>query len=395
MNALPGATDLLRLFASSALTFGWLSLSLLARQLVRLKLAAFALSVLVMPLLAGLQLVHWLCLCLDEVLCRGYRQVRVEAPVFVLGIPRSGTTLAHRVLAEDPQFTTFTTWECVLAPSVIQRRLLRWVGRVDRRLGGHGRRLLDGLIGRIAASLDGIHPVSLDAPEEDYLGLLPVLGCFLQVVPFPFSRRAWRLGRLDRDMPPAERKRLLRFYRSLVQRHLYAAPPGQRFLSKNAAFASWAGSLAETFPDARFIACLREPLQVVPSQLSALAGGCALFGHRADDPVFVERLMSTLEHGYHHLMDFAADRPGQAVVVPEPALRESLAATFEAAYRQLGIECSAGWQVRLRQRGGAARRFRSTHRPTPACFGLSAEGIVRRFRSVYRRSDTPFGREAA
>jgi hypothetical protein len=221
------------------------------------------------------------------------------------------------------------------------------------------------------------------------------MACFLQIVAFPFSRRAWSLGRMYTDMPPAERARLMRFYRSLVQRHLHAASPGKRFLSKNAAFSSWAGSLAETFPDARFIACLREPLQVVPSQLSALAGGCALFGHRADDPVFMERLMSALEHGYHHLMDFAADKPGRAVLVAEPDLRKNLAATIEDAYRQLGLAVSAEWQTRLMQRGGAARRFRSTHRPTPASFGLSPEGILRRFQSVYRRPDTPFGREAA
>jgi hypothetical protein len=40
----------------------------------------------------------------DEVLYRGYRKVEVEAPVFIAGQPRSGTTFLHRTMSADENF---------------------------------------------------------------------------------------------------------------------------------------------------------------------------------------------------------------------------------------------------------------------------------------------------
>ncbi|MEM6704121.1 MAG: sulfotransferase, partial [Acidobacteriota bacterium] len=45
-----------------------------------------------------LQCVHWLGFLLDELFYRGYRRVRIERPLFILGLPRSGTTHLHRTL---------------------------------------------------------------------------------------------------------------------------------------------------------------------------------------------------------------------------------------------------------------------------------------------------------
>ena len=87
-----------------------------ARHLQRLLVVALAL-----PPFACLQLLHWIGFALDEILFRGYRDIEIRQPTFVLGVPRSGTTFLHRLLAHDPQFTTFSTWECFFAPSISER----------------------------------------------------------------------------------------------------------------------------------------------------------------------------------------------------------------------------------------------------------------------------------
>ncbi|WP_166805004.1 sulfotransferase [Nitrosococcus wardiae] len=74
-----------------------------------------------LPVFGLVQGLHWLGFLFDEIFFRGYRKVSVFQPLLVLGPPRSGTTLLHRVLAQDSQFTTFATWECLFAPSVTQR----------------------------------------------------------------------------------------------------------------------------------------------------------------------------------------------------------------------------------------------------------------------------------
>ena len=73
----------------------------------------FVLLVAAFPLFVLLQLVHWLSMLLDDVLFRGYRDIEVREPIFVLGPPRSGTTHLHHVLSADTGTTTFRTWECL------------------------------------------------------------------------------------------------------------------------------------------------------------------------------------------------------------------------------------------------------------------------------------------
>lgn len=239
------------------------------------------LFLLALPLFFAVQLVHWLCLALDELLFPGYRRTPVTAPIFITGIPRSGTTYLHRALAADGEFCVFTTWEVLLAPSVLQRRCVQAMAAVDRWLGSPGRRLLDTLFRHFGEGLDDIHPVSLGAPEEDYLLLLPAASCFFLLLAFPFDPWLRRLPIPD-QLTENSRQRLIGFYHSLLQRHLYSTPEPRRLLSKNAAFAGWPPYLLAQYPDACIIICARHPEAALASQIRALAPARAVFGTDAD-----------------------------------------------------------------------------------------------------------------
>jgi hypothetical protein len=64
-----------------------------------------------------------------------FRRQQIRQPVFVLGVPRSGTTFLHRALAADAAFTTTRTWELLFAPSLCQRYLIRGLIAVDSSWG--------------------------------------------------------------------------------------------------------------------------------------------------------------------------------------------------------------------------------------------------------------------
>ena len=238
-----------------------------------LKLAA------ALPPYTALQLAHVAGFAADRLFYSAERGQEVPAPLFVLGIPRSGTTFVHRLLAEDSaRFSSMRTWEALLAPSVSERRLWQTLGAADAALGGAGRRLRDALVRRAVGDFDAVHPVSADDAEEDYLALLPLAGCFLAALAAPERAELWRLATLDRA-PETERALLLGAYRRILQKHCFASGDGRQLLSKNAAFASWAGALAEAFPDAQFIVCIREPEAALTSQLSAIAGASRALGN--------------------------------------------------------------------------------------------------------------------
>ncbi|WP_370300182.1 sulfotransferase, partial [Abyssibacter sp.] len=209
-----------------------------------------------MPPYLAVQTMHWAGFALDELLYAGYRGVRVDQPLFVLGIPRSGTTFVHRTLAADPAFTTLSTWEAVLAPSITERRVWLALAQVDDRLGRPASRLLNRFVRRLAGDFDDIHGVDLTAAEEDYLALIPAAGCFLLALGLPASQDLWGLATFDETLDDADRSILLDFYHALLQKHLYVHGPDRRILSKNAAFASWAPALAARYPEARFLVCV-------------------------------------------------------------------------------------------------------------------------------------------
>jgi len=338
-----------------------------------------------LPVLALAQLIHWLGFLLDDLLFRGWRNVEVHAPVFVLGVPRSGTTRLHQVLAQDPQFTTFRTWECLFAPSVTQRRFWLALARIDTSLGRPFGRLLGWLERRVFAGLDDVHAMSLRTPEEDYFALMPILSCFILALPFPGFEHIWRIGRFDRDLPQDERRLILAYYRDCLKRHLYVHGSDRLLLSKNAAFAPLAQSLADRFPDARFIVCLRDPLETVPSQLSSIADGLAFFGVPPDSAPVRDRLVAQLAFYYENL-DALRRRlpPERHAALGMAELRAGLAPALERIYDKLGLALSPAFAATLAAEQASARRYRSSHHYSLEQFGLDAAEIRRRFAAAYR-----------
>jgi hypothetical protein len=185
-------------------------------------------------------------------------------------------------------------------------------------------------------------------------------------------------------MPAAERQRLLEFYANALRRHLYVHGPDKRLLSKNAAFAPLANSLARTFPDARFLVCLRDPVQTVPSQLSSIQDGLAFFGVPADSAPIRERFIEQLVFYYTNLRDLAEHgAPGRTVTKTLPQLKSDLAGSVRDAYRQLGIPLSPDFAATLAEAAAPAKAYRSGHRYELAQFGLDADAIARRFVDAY------------
>jgi len=333
------------------------------------------------PLYCGFQSLHWLGFLLDELFFRAYRQVEVTAPLFITGIPRSGTTFVHRTLATDTrQFTTVSTWEAILAPSVTERKFIRALSALDRATGAFGHRLLTRLIRSASGEFNDIHEVDPAAPEEDYLWLLPAGSCFILLLAFPFSPWLKQVGRLD-TVPAHRRGPLLMFYKRCLQKHLYCAGSRKRLLSKNAAFASWAGSLSHLFPDAKFILCIREPKSALSSQLSSLASARSLF---ATDPggTATTRLFTEIFSGnYTHLERFTKEQPPASVAVVDIGdLKAGPARTIGAALEQLAIPLSPELTSALSR---LKANHQSRHQHSPETFDLKDNEIEVCLRPAY------------
>ena len=345
-------------------------------------LAAIVL-ILLFPLLLIWQVFHWVGFAVDEVLFRGYRRIDVRRPLFVLGPPRTGTTHLHRVLAADERTTTFSTWECLFGLSITGRYVCLGLARLDRLLGRPVGRLASWLGGRMLGSMDDVHEFGISEPEEDFLCLMPVASCFILIVAFPAAPWLWSTARLDRDVGERERRALLRFYRRAIQRHLYVFGRHKQYLSKNPSSSGMAQSLLEEFPDARIVACSRDPVATVPSQLSSLEPSLRLLGFKGVTTALRDSLVDLLEFYYEHLNDVQRRYPERMASINNDELRNDLANGIARVYAEIGLDIDDAFAERLRSASTASRGFESRHSYTLEDYGLDAAEIRNRFEPVW------------
>ncbi len=307
---------LIQLIHSLGRYLGWFICSIWpgAHPGAPLSFARLVFLLLVLPAIIAVQFIHWVGLLIDEVLFGTYRKIEVKAPVFISGIPRSGTTFVHRTIAENSDnFTYFKTWEAILAPSITERKCLRMAAHMDAALGGYLLKLIHKTLSRFTGALDDIHEVGLSSPEEDYLALLPVGGCFLLVFAFPFSTYLRSLGKLD-EMPVEHRERLLNGYHRCLQKHLYCSGADNRLLSKNAAFSTWLPFLQKKYPDGSFMVCVRDPERALSSQLSSLEGARSAFGSDPNGEHTSALMLTTFEHSYRSINSFLQEASNEDAI---------------------------------------------------------------------------------
>jgi hypothetical protein len=310
----------------------------------------------------------------------------VEEPLFVVGLPRSGTTFLHRVLSLDEErFTTLRLWELLLAPAVVERKALRALGAVDRAVGRPGGRLLAWLESRLLSFMDDVHPTALAHPEEDYLFLLPAFASFILVLAFPGHPRLWTVARLDLQDDGARRE-LVAFYRSCLQRHLYVEGTDRRILSKNPSFTPFLGTLAEAFPDARFVGCVRDPCEAVASQLSSLEDGAAFFGWSVAEPRWRDPVVDLLGfYGRRLLAVLPALPEDRHAFAPLHRLSADLEGEVLGVYDRFGWSPSGPFLERLGEADRRSRRYVSRHEHRLGDYGLTDAEVRERFAELVVR----------
>lgn len=329
---------------------------------------------------------HATCFFLDDIVFPGLRTVEVKAPVFVIGHARSGTTLAHRLMCADPQFSAFRYWELRL-PALLEKQAVHLLAWLDTHL--FGRRLARRLAAweeRKFGPMRQIHRMGLNEPEEDDLVLYDSCASGFWMTKLPFMGDV-DFFHVDRR-PPAERRRLMGFYRDCVRRQLHVNGKDKVHLSKNPAWCGRVESILEVFPDARFVVLYRNPYETIPSLLKLLS---VSWKHQGNvDPARIResiRTMTSLSYEtYLYPLEALARHPQtpQAVVDYRELVAEPLR-TVEKIYAELGLEMSAAVRATLRTEQDKARRHETEHRYSLAEFGLDDAEIRRTLAPLFER----------
>ncbi len=188
---------------------------------------------------------------------------KVAAPIVVVGMMRSGTTLLQRLLAADPRFVCAYGWEVVeVAP-----RLDHQFTGVDARIAISEAR--EAKSRELAPELFAIHPMYAREPEEEIVFLADA---FLSHVPESGAHLPHYRSWLDeQDFTPAYDylHRVLQFlqWQKRQQGRMDSGEP-LRWVLKSPAHLGYLDLLRARFPDVHIVHMHRDPRTTIASGAS-------------------------------------------------------------------------------------------------------------------------------
>jgi len=210
--------------------------------------------------------VNWICMGLDNLFYPCFKKTEIKPPVFIIGMPRSATTLIQNIIISDTSnFTCPKLWEILFTPSILQKKLINQIIRLDKRVNGFIYKRVKRIDKYLFRKMENHHPISLFSVDEDNYLFLHTLTAASLTVLFPKWKNISILRRFDDEIPECRKKFEMNFYKGCIQRHLYVFGKGRRYISKNPPNSLRIRSLQATFPGCQFIYMIRDPLYTVAS----------------------------------------------------------------------------------------------------------------------------------
>ena len=309
----------------------------------------------------------------------------IDAPLFVVGLARTGTTRLHRLLACDPQTYAVLWWEARF-PSPLPGND-DWRSQDARIAAAHAE--VDAIL-ETQPVLASIHPWNAEGPDEE------IMLCehnFKSWVPESFMNVPSYVRWLSlQDLRPtyAYLKAMLQF---LQWQKKQSGRSAQRWVLKAPFHLGFGEILFETFPDARVIQPHRDPCETIPS-IASMAYALWQLNRDDVDPLLVGRQsFERWHHAIHAFMRFRDRMPGERFFDCDfQAVGSHPLEEIRKIYAWQDLALDATTRARMeRWLEDNARDKRAAHVYSLETFGLSRTDVEKDF-SAYRRR---FGFEPA
>lgn len=199
----------------------------------------------------------------DNLFFPAWRKKTVDRPVFIIGHPRSGTTMLQRSLTSGDDFVVFRMWE-LLFPSLTARKI---VGPIIKRKIRSGK-------DEIMPKSVGHHTALGEVDEEEFLFLFHAMTQFYP----PLAGLAFSEKDFDDivfcDLLPVRLRRASMAWLDGCLRRQMLFTGRQRVVTKMNYSALRVCTLLEAYPDARIVYLVRSPFETIPSHLSLHQNVC-------------------------------------------------------------------------------------------------------------------------
>jgi Sulfotransferase family len=302
----------------------------------------------------------------------------VTDPVFIIGLPRTGTTHLHGLVSQDPGNRAPLTWEVMYpaARGVTADEIAPYRARAKQRLDWAN---------RLAPEFVRIHPIGADLPQECIAMHAQIfMGIQFHTTHNVHSYEDWFEGD-SQDLA-------YDFHRRLLQ-HLQASRPGNRWVLKAPGHLFSLGALLRRYPNARIVQTHRDPLRAIASMASHATVLRRAFSDSADPRQIAA---DWTDRWARALDDFLVVRErfpaAQFLDVSYETIEGSPIEAVERVYDFLGGPLTAAARESMSRFLAANPKDKhGAHRYTLEQFGLDRAALTRRFRSYCERFEIGTG----
>jgi len=310
----------------------------------------------------------------------------IRQPFIIVGPPRSGSTLLHTLISQDPDNMAPEHWIC-LEPSP------------PVRLGEPSRERLDGAHKRMMALFDLIPDIFVTHPYMIEEGAGALAECGSDILNMVFTcQELWCFygsERYRRYLLDGDHRAALGFHHDFLQ-HLQWGDQGKRWALKGSDHLLWLGELAAQYPDAMLIWTHRD----LAKQLGSLASVQSILGGLSGHPVSsTERKLRGRLAIDHQCVSFlkgmrTRDALGEDRFM-DVSYHDVMAdpmRTVARIYERFGLKVSDEHATNIRNwLADNSQTKHGAHKHSPEEFGMDADAINRQFNEYVDRFGFGFG----
>jgi hypothetical protein len=292
----------------------------------------------------------------------------IRGPIFITGLPRSGTTFLHALLAQDPAHRAPRVWE-VMHPSPPPQKASY---NADPRIGRTQRQLK--VLDLLMPEFKTVHLIGARLPQECIaITSHDFRSHVFESMYYVPTYRTW----FDvQDKRPA-----YEFHRRFLQ-HLQWRCPGKRWVLKAPSHLLSLPALLQVYPDAGIVLTHRDPLKVLPSCASFTEVLRGAFTDHIDKRLLGCEVASRWEEGARLALACHRNGPGRGRLldVHYGDLVRNPLSVVRRLYRHFHLELPGRAEGSMRRFVAAHPKDKGgRHRYSLMEFGLNPEVEKRRF----------------
>ncbi len=218
-------------------------------------------------------------------------QAEIKQPVFIIGMPRTGTSILHAMMHQDPAHRSPLAWECLLPYPVPKPETFTNNDQLKT----------------ITKEFDQLFKLVPDFLKKHYMAADSPQECLainnLDFNSFQITAQLYASTYMDWFADESDSLETMKFHKRFLQYLQSGGVKAERWLLKSPVHLMRLDEIFEVYPDARIVMTHREPTKVVASTASLLSSVRSLYSDYEDPARTGHEQMETWHHYFSRFLE--------------------------------------------------------------------------------------------